>query len=153
MRKHSARSDTHITTIGLLCPYKMYRYWWKPNTQSTLWCSGWSLAIVTLYLHSSSHMASDSWMSASSAWRRQCDLRSRGWLPEDHKSGNRTHRLTAQIVESSVVCEKVSATPSPLTSNHQTPKIAIFLIIMWGAGMSQRLSKLCATSKRNRRQG
>ena len=34
-------------------------YWWKPNTQSTSWCSGWSRAIMAL-CHSSSHMVSDS---------------------------------------------------------------------------------------------
>ena len=27
-------------------------YWWKPNTQSTSWCLGWSLAMVTLCLQS-----------------------------------------------------------------------------------------------------
>ena len=35
-------------------------YWWKPNTQSTSLCLEWSQAMVTLCLHLSPLMASDS---------------------------------------------------------------------------------------------
>ena len=63
-----------------------YSLWWKQHTQSTThpvhntpspqhtqsttWCLVGSLTLVTLYLHSSSHIASDSIRSpTSSAWR------------------------------------------------------------------------------------
>ena len=49
----------------------------KPNTQFIWWWLGWLLMIVTLCLHSSSHMVSDSKRApTSSAWKRVAT----GWL-------------------------------------------------------------------------
>ena len=60
MRKFSARIRwwTHRTTVGFIYPHKMYRYQWKPNTQSRSRCLEWSLAILCFSI--SSHIATDS---------------------------------------------------------------------------------------------
>ena len=46
--------------------------WWKPNTQSTSWCLGWSLAMVMLclYLFSCITASSLTWRPTSNGWRR-----------------------------------------------------------------------------------
>ena len=73
---------------------------------------------------------------------------SRGWLLEDPISGKRALHHVTQAKEPSVGCKKFSATTSPLTS----PKIAIPLIIMWGAWLSERPTKLYAILKMNWKQ-
>ena len=58
---YNENSNTKILEcLGIKLRIASYSYWWKPNTQSTSSCLGWSLAMVTLCLHSSSHMASNS---------------------------------------------------------------------------------------------
>ena len=39
MRKILQGSNSELSeeTFGLLCPHKMYLYWWKAQTQSTWW--------------------------------------------------------------------------------------------------------------------
>ena len=69
-----------------------------------------------LCLHLDSYMASDStWKPTSSAlWRYYCSGL-KGCLLEDLTSGNRTLHHVTQIEESSLGCEKISATASLLT--------------------------------------
>ena len=46
------------------------------------------------------------------------------------------------LCQSSIGCEKISETTSPLTSGHLTPQIEIPLIIMCGARLSESPTKL-----------
>ena len=101
-------------------------YCWKAYTLSTSWCLGCSLVMVMLCLLSSSHLASNSICRPSSnVWRRLCLLGLRGWQLEDLQPN---------------IC-------------HLIPQIAIPMIIMYEAWLSERPPKLHATSKMTRRQG
>ena len=62
-------------------------------------------------------------------------------------SGNRTLRHIKQTGELSLDFEKISASTSPLTSGHLTSQIAIPLIIMCGAQLIKRPTKLWLTPK------
>ena len=60
-----------------------YFYWWKPNTQPTSWCLGWSLVMVTLCLSSTSHVPSDQIRRPTSSVRLSWSCaKSKGWLIE-----------------------------------------------------------------------
>ena len=113
--------------------------WWKLNSQFTSWCLGWSLAMVMLYLHSSSHMVSDSIQRpVLSFWRRYWYSALRGWLLEDSTPGNRTLHHATLAGKPSVDCEKISVTISPLTSTCLIHKVAIPLITICGAWLRER---------------
>ena len=118
-------------------------YPWKRIIQFMPSCSEWSLKMVTLFLHSSSHMASDTmtevyikcleeivlfWIKRVAAGRPYI------WEQDCH---------VIQAGEVSLGCEKISATTSPITSSYQTLQIAISLIIMCRAWLSKRPTKLC----------
>ena len=153
MRKFSARIRwwTNRTTISSFCPHKIYRYWPKPNIQFTSWCLRWSLTMVTLYFHSSSHTNSR-WRPTWNAWRRCCCFWLRGWLLEDHTSGNRIlHHVTQ--AELSIGCEIISATIYLPTSGCLHSLIAILLIIICETWLRERPTKLCVTPKINWKQG
>ena len=68
------------------CFQRTDSYSWKTNTHSTSWCLGWSLVTVTLYLHSSSHMVSES------TWRPTTTSRTQYWSSE-----NFCHQITPNI--------------------------------------------------------
>ena len=107
---------TSETPIQRFLRIDSYTYGWKPNTQFTSCCLGWLQAIIMLYLHLLSHMASDSTRRlTSTAWRRSCWPGSRGWLLEDLMSGNRSLRHTPPAEKSSLGRKKISVSRSPLT--------------------------------------
>ena len=132
-----------MLTVGLLCLHKIYLY-------PIIVFGGGSLAIVTVCLPSSSHMAPHStWKPTSIVCRRQCYHRSSEGLLEDLTSGNRTRSHATQAGEPSVGCEKSSATTSLLRSVCQTHQIAISLIDMSVMWLSEKPTKFHATPKMN----
>ena len=122
-----------------------YQYCLKVNIQSTSLCLGWSLAIVILWLHSSSHISSDSIRMPE---RGSVALGSRRWLLEDPASGNRTLHHATQAGKPSVSCQKISATISHQTSCCQT-SLDYYCVVQ----LNERPRKLCVTTKMNWRQG
>ena len=105
------------------------------------------------FLHLFFHTSSD-WTQPTLSVRRLyfCSWL-RGWLQEDPTYGNKILSYAIQTGEPSVDCEKFSVIPSLRTSGPLTRQIAIPLIIMCGAWLSKRPTKLHEISKMNWRQG
>ena len=118
----------------------MYWLWWKPNIQSTSWCLGWSIAIVTLCLISSTLKTSDStrW-PPSSAWGVAFGR------PNVYKT---TPRHVTKAGELSLRSEKISVITWPLTSGYLIPPpITIPLIIMCGGTVEWETKKTLSNTK------
>ena len=73
-----------------------------------------------------------------------------GWMCQLEDRSDVWQHAT-QTEKPSLSCLKISVTTSPLKSVHLTPQLVIFLIIMYGAPLSESLVKLRTTPKMNRR--
>ena len=134
------------TPVGLPCFHKMYLYCWKPNTKSASWCMGWSRVMLTLFLNSFSHMASDSTQgSTSNAWRRYCYSPSIRWLLVDHTSCKRAQNQDTLAGERNLVWPKISATTFFLTPDHLILQIATPLIFVSDTVERATMKTLCNT--------
>ena len=122
--------------LGVNLRIDLYLYWWKPHIQFISWSLEWSLAIGMLYLHLSSHMASESTQRpTSSAWRYVA----LNWEGGCWKtmSNNRTLHYATQLRECSLGCEKILniwLSKSPHCN---------ILNIMCGIWLSKRQKALC----------
>ena len=99
--------------------------------------------VVTLYLHSSSHVDSNSSSGpTSSTWRRKCWPGSKGWPLEGSTFNNRTLRHTTHAGETNVGSKKTSATilPEHLAKKHLIFEISS--IIVCGIRLSERQTKI-----------
>ena len=106
------------------------------NPQPILWLGGGSLAMVIFCLYSSSHIASD-W-TQSYCWNTL--YQATEFLAMPHK-------------QEKPVCQKISATTSPLTLGCITFQVVAPMIIMSVAWLSKRPTKPCAIPKMNWKQG
>ena len=68
---------------------------------------------------------------------------------EDLTSGNPTLNYATQATEPNIDSEKISGVTSPLISGRLTPQIVILLIIMCGARLSEKPTKIRITPKMN----
>ena len=142
MKRISAKNKwgTYRTTVDSFYPPQnipSYK-WWKPSPQYISWCLEWSLAMMTLYHHSSSHMASHLIRSlTSSAWRRSCGPGSRGCLQDS--ASYHTSRSQCWL--------RIYVTSSPLKFLRLTSHIAILLVIMCENAIERETSQILCNTK------